>query len=318
MISAMPRSLGAAILEGRVWNGTTNQPVSGAPVEYVQLQRGMTPVAKATSDPQGRFQFEGVEAYGNTPALLRVPYQGATYSQPVVSPQSAPADLQILVYEASSDKSIVSVRQHIIFLYPTGDQLEVIEQIFLENSTSPPRAYVNPEGTYPFTLPGKPRADVRATVEGAAGMPIPQTPVPVDAQSNRFAITYPIRPGETSLRLDYLLDYQSPADFVKFFDVPAQESHIVTPNEGVQVSGENVIQAGADPASGFVAYRLSPLATTVRVQISGQAPARAADAAGSEGGGLVNIPDPATQRLWILLGSFGLVMLAGFVYLYTR
>jgi hypothetical protein len=115
-----------------------------------------------------------------------------------------------------------------------------------------------------------------------------------------------------------LLDYQSPRDFVKFFDVPAEESHIVTPNEGVQVSGENVIQAGVDPASGFAAYRLTLVESAIRVQISGQAPPRPTEVAGSEGGSLVNIPDPASQRRWILLAGFGLVMLAGFAYLYTR
>jgi hypothetical protein len=310
--------LSAATLEGRVWNGTTSQPVSGVEVEYVQLQQGMTPVARAGTDAQGRFRFEGVEAYGSAPALLRVAYQGATYSQPMMAPQSAPTDLQVLVYEASRDRGIVSRKEHILFLYPTGDTLEVIEQIFLENRSSPPRAYVDPQGTYRFTLPGAPREGVRASIEGTAGMPIPQTPVAVDAQSNRFAITYPIRPGETSLRVEYAVDYQQPSEFVKTLDEVADATFIVTPNEGVQVSGDNIMPAGADPASGFSAYRVTPVENVVRAQVSGQAPERQTAETDGSSGTLTPILDPASQRRWILLGPFGLILLAGFVYLYTR
>lgn len=309
----------AVTLEGRVWNGTTSRPAAGAEVEFVQLQQGMTPIARAVADSQGRFRFEGVEAFGSAPALLRVPFQGATYSQPVASPQSPPSDLQILVYEATPDSRIVAVRQHILFLFPRGNTLDVIEQVFLENESAPPRTYVDPQATYRFTLPGPPREAVRATVEGPAGMPINQTPVPATGE-DRFAIIYPIRPGETSLRLEYQLDYQSPRDLVKTFDQPALETHIVTSGEGVQVTGESLVQAGVDPASGFLAYRATPVGNVVRVQVSGEAPAREAQLAdtGESSGVLSRIPDPASQRRWVLLIAFGLIMLAGFAYLYTR
>jgi len=310
----------AASLEGHVRNGTTSQPVSGAKVEYIQLQQGMTPVASATTDSQGLFRFDGVEAFAGSPALLQVEYQGATYSQPVVSPQAMARSLEILIYEASHDPSIVSIKEHAIFLRPAGGELAVIEQISLENNSNPPRTYVNPEGTYPFSLPGKPRNGLQAAVEGAAGMPIPQKPAE-RKQPNGFAITYPIRPGESQLRLEYALDYQAPFSFTKPLDQPAEQTHIVTPGEGVQVSGENLTAVGKEPTTGFLAYQIPAGTRTLKLQVSGEAPETQAEAQTADsseaGGSLIEIPDPATERKWLILGALGLLMLAGFVYLYA-
>lgn len=302
---------------GRVRNGTTNQPATNVQVQYIQLQQGMTPLGAVTTDREGRFAFDKFPNAGGSPALLRVEYQGATYSQPLMAPQAPASGVEILVYEASRESSAIAVREHALFLHPTGEELAVIEQVFLENRSSPPRTYVNPEGTYLFTLPGKPREDVRVTVEGAAGMPISQTPTPMERE-NSYAISYPMRPGETSLRVEYSLDYQSPFNLSKSLDRPAEQTHIVIPGEGVEVTGENLIPAGNDPASGFTAYRVTPVANVVKVEISGQAPIRSSAEAPTGEGGLITIPDPVGERRWIVLAALGLVMLAGFVYLYTR
>ena len=310
----------AASLEGTVRNGTTNQPVSGITVQFILLQQGMTPVASASTDSRGVFRIDGVESFTGSPAMLQVEYAGATYTQPLISPQTLASGIQFLVYDASGDPSIISLVEHAIFLRPAGSELMVIEQISIVNNSTPPRTYANPEGTYLFTLPGTPRGGLQASIEGAAGMPIPQAPTPL-AAANTFAIAYPIRPGESNVRLQYLLDYQSPLRFTKHLNQPAVQTHIVTPGVGVQVSGENVTAVGREPTTGFAAYQVTPGMSLVDLQISGEAPETQADALTAEpaeSSGLVGIADAATERRWLILSALGLILLAGLVYLYRE
>lgn len=310
----------ASAIQGRVLNGTTHRPVPNVKVEYVALQQGMVPVATAVTDREGRFRLEDAKASRDSPALLRVEYQGATYSKPLVDQQSRSDSVDIQVFDTSQQPSLVSVKEQAIFLHPAGETLLVLEQVLLENRSNPPRTYVNPQGTYAFTLPGRPREGVRVSVEGPAGMPINQTPVP-GKKENSFAIAYAIRPGETQVRLEYSLDYQSPFDFAKPLDQPAEQTHVVTPGKDVQVTGETLVAMGTDRSTGFTGYQVTPIGNVVRLQVSGQAPERSsverAEAAG-ESGGLVTIPDPVSRRRWLILALTGLVMLGGFVYHYTR
>jgi hypothetical protein len=313
------QSEGVAV-QGRVVNGTTGAPVADAQVSYVQMSQGMSPLARAATGEDGRFRLEGLPpAAGPAPALLRVDYQGATYSHPIL-PGSSTDAIEVQVFEATSDASAMSVVEQAIFLHPAAGSLSVLEQIIIQNQTSPPRAYVNPQGTYLFSLPQAARQGVRVTVHGPGGMPIPQTPAPRDGE-NKFAIEYPIRPGETQIRVEYALDYAQPFSFEKPIDLAAEQTHIVTTGPEVTVAGDGVTALDADPSTGFVGYLVSQPGTMLRVSVSGESPLdEGAQTELSEGGGgtLVPVPPPVTeQRVWVL-AALGLLMLGGFVYLYKR
>jgi len=308
----------ADTLSGRVLNGTTNQPVPNLPVTYVIMQQGLEPVARAVTGADGRFVLEGVGTSGGAPALLRAEFQGVTYSLPVLGPQ--PGGVQIQVFEASSQPEMVSVKEHLIFLHPVGDVIFVTEQVVLENTTTPPKTYFNPQGTYRFALSETPRAEVRLSVTGPGGMPIQQTPEPGE-QENRFALGYPIRPGETQVRIDYSFGYQSPFDFTKLLLLPSEQTFVIAPGTDVQLSGEGVAEVGTDPSTGFTGYQVTPRENLIRVQVSGQAPASVAGAGGAPGEGsglLTQISTPVNNRRRLILGFAGLVMLLGFFYHYTH
>jgi len=306
-------------VQGRVLNGTTGRPVANAEVSYVQMTQGPAPVAQATTDAEGRFRLQGPPAAGPAPILLRVDYQGATYSHPVL-PGSPTDAVEIQVFDGSRDAALMAVKEQVIFLHPAGDTLTVLEQVIIQNASSPPRAYVNPQGTYLFTLPRAARSGVRVTVTGPGGMPIGQTPEP-RGQENAFALTYPIRPGETQFRIEYALDYQSPFSFEKPIDVASEQTHVVTTGAEVKVEGEGLEALPADPASGFVGYRVTQPGTMIRVQVSGESQVRegAQSELAEEGGGsLVPIPPPIAGQRWLVFAAAGLLLLGGFVYLYTR
>ena len=301
------------VIEGRVINGTSNRPVAKAEVSYVLMAQGMSPAATQVTDAEGKFRFDKLPA-ANSPALLRVEYQGATYSRPVM-PQQATGPTDIQVFDAARDRGLVSVKEHAIFLHPTGSTLLVMEQIILANQSK--KTYVDPSGTFLFTIPGKPQRPPQIAVEGPGGMPINQSPI--DKSENRYAVAYPIRPGETQIRAEYALDYQAPFLFAKTFDIQPESAHIVTPgNNKVQVVGDGLTPVGADPSTGFTGYQVALKGNQVRLEVSGDVPMKVpgGDSQGEEAepASLIPIPDPVSSRRWIVLSAAGLVMLAGLVY----
>ena len=309
----------AQVIEGHVINGSTKRPVAKVQVNYVLMAQGMQPAASQVTDSEGKFHFDKLPA-ANSPALLRVEYQGATYSRPVMPQQGPPVAMDVQVFDAGHDRGMVSVREHAIFLHPSGNTLLVLEQVILENRSNPAKTYVNPDGTFPYTLPATPRQPAQVTVEGPGGMPIKQSPIEKGSK-NSFAIAYPIRPGETQIRVEYSLEYHAPFQFLKLLDLPADRVHVVTPGSQVQLAGDGLIpQGGTDPTTGFNGYQVTPKGNLVRLEISGDAPAKVPvgdsqnEGVSEESASLVPIQDPVSERRWIIVSAAGLVMLAGLVY----
>ena len=196
----------------------------------------------------------------------------------------------------------------------------MLEQIIILNQTSPPRAYVNPQGTYLFALPVAAREGVRVTVNGPGGMPIGQTPTPRDGE-NRFALSYPMRPGETQIRLEYELDYTQPFLFEKPIDLASEETHIVTTGPEVEIQGDGVTALEVDPSTGFMGYLVTQPGTMLRVSVSGESPIQeGAQTELAEGGGrtLVPILPPVAEQRWWIFAAAGLLLLGGLVYLYRQ
>jgi hypothetical protein len=197
--------------------------------------------------------------------------------------------------------------------------MAVLEQVFIENSSTPPRAYVNPQGTFRFTLPAKPTGELTVSLQGTAGMPIPQTAKPVPGVENSYTIDYPIRPGESMIRIQYAIDYQDPYDFVKPLDRLPEEVHVVTPGDMVKVNAEDMIPAGKDDQSGFTAFKLGVAGNKVNFRVSGEAPPEQVSANPDEGGGsLTTIPNPLHDQRWYVLAGLGLVLAAGMAFLYKK
>jgi LPXTG-motif cell wall-anchored protein len=56
----------------------------------------------------------------------------------------------------------------------------------------------------------------------------------------------------------------------------------------------------------------------VRFRVSGEAPPEQVSAEPGEGGSLTTVPNPLHEQRWFVLGGLGLVLLAGFIYLYKK
>ena len=90
---------GAGTVNGTVTNGTTGKLAAGVDVILIQLQGGMQPIANTKADGQGRFHFDNPQL-GAAPMLIRVPYKGVNYHQPVPPGTNT---VQVQIYEATKD-----------------------------------------------------------------------------------------------------------------------------------------------------------------------------------------------------------------------
>jgi hypothetical protein len=313
----------AGTLSGVVRNATTGKPVSHQDVVLVALQGGMQEVATVQTDNEGRYSFNRPEI-GQGPLLVRVPYHNVTYNQ-AAPPGRGTADID--VYDSTSSPGAVQLATRTIIFQPSGSKLTVGEEFQLQNKASPPVSYFDPKGTFIFELPtGAQLGQVSAA--GPAGMPVTQGTT--DKGKNRYAIDFPIKPGESSIRVSYELPYVGNQAAVRQVAViPAQHILLAAP-AGMQVAGDGFSPAGTE--QGYSVFTRDNVAagTSFGITVSGSAPPPAAAQGGDAGpGGAAGAPatagetiQPLSPRLgsfqWIVVGGMGFLFLLGFFFLMRR
>jgi hypothetical protein len=111
-------------------------------------------------------------------------------------------------------------------------------------------------------------------------MAVPQASI--DKGKGRYAIAYPFRPGETSIRLSYELAYPGNAATVKLPAAYGGLKMLVVAPPGVSVTGDGLKPAGQE--QGMMVYTHEPLAAkaSLLVQLSGVGNAQAAEAGGAQ------------------------------------
>lgn len=269
--SAMVASAGA--VTGTVRNGTTNKPVAGAEVILMQLQGGMEPVATAKTDSTGHFSITN-DALGGSPMLLRVPYKGVLYHQPI-PPGATTADVEI--YEPTSDPHSFTVTAHAIILQPKGSDLLVGEEYTIENQSNPPVAYFLKDGTFKFQIPSGGQLN-QVSAWGATGMPVIQGTI--DLGKGLEAVDWPFRPGDNGVRITYQLPYASNQATVQTSSRYNVQRVLLVAPPGLQVSSEGFAPAGTE--QGYDVYTRDAVAanTPISISVSGTAPEPAAAASG--------------------------------------
>ncbi|HET6200851.1 MAG TPA: carboxypeptidase-like regulatory domain-containing protein, partial [Candidatus Acidoferrales bacterium] len=192
----------AGTVSGAVNNGTTNAPVRGTEVILMQLQGGMEPVATTKTDASGHFTITN-DALGSGPMLLRVPYKGVLYHEPI-TPGATTAN--VTVYEPTTDAHSFAVTTRAIVLQPKGSDLLVGEEYTIQNKTHPAVAYYLKDGTFKFQVPPGGQLN-QVSAWGATGMPVIQGTI--DKGNGVEAVDWPFRPGDNGVRLSYQLPYAS-------------------------------------------------------------------------------------------------------------
>jgi hypothetical protein len=320
----------AATVSGTVTNKTTNKPSSGDLVELVDVQAGMSAVAKATTDASGHYSLNEP---GSGPYLVRATHQGAGYF--IAAPQGAgPGDIS--VYDASPNVSAVSIEDQIIDLEaPNSQQLEVTEQYVVHN-TSSPKVTKAGKNTFEFSLPAGAVIDM-AEATRPSGLPTMAQPTPA-GQKGVFAFNVPIEPDQgekmTVFQVHYHLPYTGSYNFKPTVTMPTDNLAVQLPKAMTFKAGSGAIYQPIpqDPSiqtyllknarpGAAMEFTVSGTGSMPREQQGGQQEAGAQTAQPTPGGGIgepINTPDPLTKYKWWILGGLGLLLAAAAAFLLRK
>jgi len=317
----------AATVSGTVTNKTNGKPAVGDSVVLVDVQAGMSEVAKATTDAQGHYTLNEP---GSGPYLIRVTHQGVGYF--IAAPQGGgPGDIP--VYDVAAKVQGVRIEADIIQVEADNGQLKVDERYFVHNTSTPPVTQWSPHA-FDIVLP----PDAVITVTGAqrpSGLPISAKLDP-HGPKGHYAFNFPIEPDQGDKDTLFQVVYTLPYSAGKFTfhaetTLPADNLAVLMPKSMTFSAGAGASfqSVQADPGVlTFLAKNTVPgkaLAFTVagtgsipREQQADNGSQAASAAANQPGGGIgapIDTPDPLTKyKWWILMGlALLLATAAGFL-----
>ncbi len=317
---SVPLLLAEGSLNGHVRNGTTGAPAANVPVVLIQLQGGMETVANTKTDSQGRFHFDN-PAIGRQPMLVRAIYRGVNFHQPL-PPGRDTADVE--VFEPTADAKTIAVPSRLIVFQPNGSNLIVGEEYVVQNNSKPPAAFFKEKGNFEFHLPE--HAELQQVAAwGPSGMPVVQGTM--DKGANRYAIAFAFRPGESGVRLSYQMPYPSSSTVVRVASPTAAGRVVMVAPPTVTVRSTGFQPAGTEQGMNLYARETVPAGALFDVEVSGTAPAPAAQS-GSSGGGvsqeqsdnrpIQTVPSRIDSLKWPLSGGFGALFLLGAIFLWRK
>jgi hypothetical protein len=192
-------SAAAETLTGTVTNGTTNKPAAGDEVLLIEFTSGMNVAAKTKADSNGKFSFQLTGAPG--PHLIRVIHQGVTYHQ-MAPPGVNTADVN--VYDVATKVAGLSVTADVLRFQADSGTMQGVRLFVVNNASSPAKTQMNDHNFEFYVPPGAKIEQVQARAPN--GQPISAEAVP-QADKNRYAINFPLRPGETQFQMEFTLPY---------------------------------------------------------------------------------------------------------------
>jgi hypothetical protein len=313
-VSALALSTGAAgaHIEGRVVDGTTQQPVSNASVLLLtpRPQVGMQLITKATADASGRFVISQSDLDPSSFYLLQVNSDDVPYHFPVRLDPEGNATVEATVYDSTHSAGALRVTLLRVMVQANGDKAQVQQEYQVENGSRPPRTYDDAAGTFRFRLPPE-AGQPSIAVTGLMNMQIPQTPTP-GKSAGEFVLHYPFKPGTTQVTARYDADY-SASEFTVGGQVPypIDRAELYVMPASLEVKSPLLKPDGRDDANDiqkFVAEKL-PHDTALWASLSGEAVLNPR-AQNQEAQGQVKVVPNSMNNLGVpLLACFLLVLL---------
>jgi hypothetical protein len=214
-------SAAAQTLSGTVTNGTTNKPAAGDEVILINLTNGMEVAANTKADSTGKFSFQLTGAPG--PHLIRAVHQGVTYHQ-MAPPGVNTADVN--VYDVATKVTGLSVTADVIRFQADSGTMQGVRLFVVNNTSSPAKTQMN-DHNFEFYLPQGAKIE-QVQARAPNGQPISSEAAP-QAEKNRYAINFPLRPGETQFQLEFTLPYSGEIKIDPKPLYPAEHLVIVLP-----------------------------------------------------------------------------------------
>lgn len=294
---AAPSSIGS--IHGQATNGTTGQPLEGDfEVNLVGFDADAQAVDTTTAlGPDGNFTFDGLDIVEGRIFGVTLEYKGVVYFSDAahLSQASPDATLPLVVYETTSDVSQVTVdRLHLIFDFPGGDIVRVLELWVLSNNGNATITGESGEGAIEIPLP-----------PGATNLGLPGDALGQDVRFTETSavVMAPLMPGSGTGQIVFNFDlpYKRSLEFTQAMAYPVSAVVALLPDGGPKLSGAGWQDLGVQNIGGAPYQNMSLGALT-----SGQTLALALSGQGgsSAGSGL------STSDVAIGLGVLGLTLVA--------
>ncbi len=318
-------SAAAQTLTGSVTNGTSGKPAAGDEIILINLSSGMEVAAKTKADSAGKFSFKLSDGAGAGPHLIRAIHQGVTYHQ-MAPPGTNSVEVQ--VYDVAKKIADLSMTADVLRFEADGGQLHG-KRLFAVNNTSAPAKTQMNDHNFEFYLPDGAKLE-SAQARAPNGQPIVAEATP-QSEKNRYAIAFPLRPGETQFQVEFTLPYSGSIKIDPKPLYPAQHVVVVIPKT-MQFSAANSsqFQSMQDPGQSDTIVQVAQqtqAGQSLPFTISGtgtisESPAQVASGAAQQGqgrdnrpgGGLgapIDAPDPLQQYRWPILIGFALILAVG-------
>lgn len=305
----------AGTLSGTVRNATTGAVVPNQDVVLIQLQGGMQSAGTFRTDAQGHYTMEH-PAIGQGPVLVRVQYRGVNYHRNV-PPGQATADIE--VFDATANFDALHLFQRIIVLQPNGAVLLMGEEYSVHNDSKPPVAIFKEDGSFLFDVPAHGELG-QVSAAGPSGLPLVQGTI--EKGKGRYAIAFPMRPGENNVRVSYQIPYPKNEARIRATSPYAAQRVVLIAPPTMTISAAGFAPAGTEQGFNIYARDNLPANTAFEFSVSGTAPPPSeapAQQGGPESGAAVSVlPGRLDHLQWVLLGSFAALFALGAMFLWKR
>lgn len=248
-----PASVGS--IRGQVTNGTTGAALEGElEVNLLGFDADAQAVeASAPLGPDGTFAFEGLEIVEGRIFGVTLLYQGVVYfSDAAHLSQSTPdVTLPFAVYETTTDTSQLRVdRLHLIFDFPGGDTVRVLELWVLSNDGDKTIAGDGGQGVIQLPLPS-----------GARNLGLPGDALRQDLQftDSGVVVLAPLMPGSGTGEavFNFDLPYDRSLEFSQEMAYPVGAIVALLPAGGPELSGSGWQDLGARDLGGLSYQNMS-------------------------------------------------------------
>jgi hypothetical protein len=321
-------SAAAQTLSGTVTNGTTGKPAVGDEVILINLANGMDVAGNTKADSNGKFSFKLTGEAG--PHLIRAVHQGVTYHQ-MAPPGTNSVDVQ--VYDVATKVTGLSVTADVIRFQADSGTMQGVRLFVVNNTSSPAKTQMN-DHNFEFYLPAGTKIE-QLQARAPNGQPISAEAVP-QAEKNRYAIAFPLRPGETQFQLEFTLPYTGEIKIDPKPLYPAEHLVVVLPKT-MQFKAANPFsfQSVQNPSQGDSTVQVAqqtkpgqPLGFTLKGNgVITESPGEVASGAAQQqdqqqqpgrdnrpGGGLgapIDAPDALQKYRWPILFGFAVLLAIG-------
>jgi len=312
----------ADTINGTVRNRTTGKAAADDEVILLRLQNGMEEESRTRTDAEGAFSL-----FLSTPDaqhIVRVIHQGVNYDQIV----NGKGPVEIAVYDAVPHIRDLQGTLGIAQVESDGQMMKITEMYSIANDSVPP---VTQSGPHNFEISLAPKATLDSlVVKKGGGVWVNAVPVPIKGQQGRYAVDFPIRPGDTLFKYVYHLPYSGPSTVQLKLPYPIRNFAVMHPpsmsfkpssaqafTSPGMAQGLRVEQAAGKPVVRVVpAFEISGISLAAQIQPASASPAMSPAMAAPPkpeapaSATLPAVPGLLENRVWILLSGIAAILSA--------